>query len=107
MAFYHNPHKGVSLLLHEYRGHLPPCRPEGVYLYYSMISSTALFLIFFDAAVRIVLSALAVLPCFPITFPRSSLATVSSITDDFSPSTSFTLTCSGWSTSALAICSIS
>src|SRR3972149_2753703 len=49
----------------------------------------------------------AVLPFFPMTLPRSSLATDSSITEVLSPTTSTTLTSSGRSTRAFAINSIS
>src|SRR5512136_851463 len=74
---------------------------------YSMISRTDLLLIFVEAALRIVLMARAVLPCLPITFPRSSLATFSSMTEVCSPSISVTTTSSGLSTNALAMYVIS
>src|SRR4030042_3457815 len=74
---------------------------------YSMISRTDLLLIFVEAALRIVLMARAVLPCLPITFPRSSLATFSSITEVCSPSISVTTTSSRFVTNALAMYVIS
>ena len=52
---------------------------------YSIISKTARFFSFADTALKIVRMACAVLPCFPITFPKSSLATLSSNTDVLSP----------------------
>ena len=43
-----------------------------------------------EAAFKIVLKALAVRPCFPITLPRSVSSTISSITTVCSPSISLT-----------------
>ena len=74
---------------------------------YSKISRTDLFFILVEAAPRIVLIALAVLPCLPIILPKSSLATLSSITEVCSPSISVTLTSSGLSTSNFAMYSMS
>src|SRR5271167_3208944 len=45
----------------------------------------------------------AVRPCFPMTFPKSFAETLNSSTVNSSPSTDRTATCSGSSTSALAI----
>jgi hypothetical protein len=70
---------------------------------YSRISRTERFLILVEAALKIVLIALAVRPCLPMTFPRSSLATFNSMTEVCSPSISLTSTWSGWSTNALAM----
>lgn len=66
-----------------------------------MISKTERFLSLVDAAFRIVLSDLAVRPCFPMIFPKSVLSTLSSITVVCSPTISLTETASGMSTSAL------
>jgi len=70
---------------------------------YSIISRTVRFFTLADAALNMVRIAAAVLPCFPITFPKSSLATFHSITEVWLPSTSETETSSGLSTSAWAI----
>ena len=56
-----------------------------------MISRTVRLRIFVDAALRMVLIALAVLPCLPMTLPRSSLATLSSMTEVCSPTISETV----------------
>src|SRR5690242_19030267 len=69
-----------------------------------MISSWKRLCSFIPAAPRIVRIERAVRPCLPITLPKSFGATRSSSTI-VSPSTSVTLTCSGSSTSDLAICS--
>jgi len=61
-------------------------------LSYSMISKTERFPKFAETAPKMTRMELAVLPCFPITFPKSSLATESSMTEVFSPSISETLT---------------
>src|SRR5208282_75566 len=59
------------------------------------------------AAPRSVRTALAVRPCLPITFPRSSGCTRSSRTVTCEPSTGRTCTSSGWSTRAFAMASTS
>src|SRR6266699_6092233 len=74
---------------------------------YSRISSVNLFFSFIPAALRIVRIDLAVRPCFPITLPRSLWATRNSKTVVCSPSMDRTETCSGLSTRAFAICSMS
>src|SRR5437764_369596 len=68
----------------------------------SMISRTTLRLVREATAFRIVRIDLAVRPCFPITRPRSSLATRSSSTDAVSPCVSFTSTASGLLTNCRA-----
>src|ERR1044071_4014985 len=60
--------------------------------HYSTISSTNRFFDFMPAARSNVRIALAVRPCFPITVPRSPVATFSSSTVAPSPSTSDTAT---------------
>lgn len=74
---------------------------------YSNISRTQRLPSFVPAALRTVLIALAVFPCFPIIFPISDLATRNSNTIVLSPATSATDTSSGMSTRAFAIFSIS
>src|SRR5262249_20489597 len=76
-------------------------------IHYSRISSTNRFFTFIPAALKIVLIALAVRPCLPMTLPRSCCATLSSKTVVASPSTSLTTTASGLSTSAVAMISTS
>src|SRR5678815_616467 len=83
-----------------------PCR-QYLSEHYSRISNVNRFLSFMPAAPRIVRIDRAVLPCFPITLPRSLGATLSSSTVVCSPSIAVTETSSGLSTRALAICSIS
>src|SRR3972149_7042948 len=77
------------------------------YSVYSNISRTQRFLSLAPAALSIVLIALAVFPCFPITFPISLVATRNSKIAVLSPSTSATVTSSGLSTRDFAISSIS
>ena len=72
---------------------------------YEMISTTTFLFSLIAAAFTTVLIALAILPCFPITFPISSGDTFSSNMIDSSPKISFTWTSSGLSTSDLAIIS--
>src|SRR6185295_12170645 len=74
---------------------------------YSRISSVNRFFSFIPAALRMVRIDLAVLPCFPMTLPRSLWATLNSRTVVCSPSIGRTETCSGLSTRAFAICSMS
>ncbi len=71
--------------------------------HHSTISSMYLFPDFPEAAFNKVLIASTILPCFPMTLPISSLATLSSNTVVWLPSISFTSTCSGLSTSAFTI----
>src|ERR1035441_3055530 len=62
---------------------------------YSRISSVKRFLSFMPAALRMVRIERAVLPCFPITFPKSEECTRNSKTVTCSPSTARTETWSG------------
>src|SRR5258707_14012507 len=75
--------------------------------YSSRISSVNRLCCFIPEAPSSVRMALAVRPCRPITLPKSSGCTRSSTTVACGPSTVATFTSSGWSTSALAICSTS
>jgi hypothetical protein len=61
-------------------GYLHTISRRGINCRYSMISRTVRFLTFEETAPRMVRMAWAVRPCLPITFPKSSLATVSSKT---------------------------
>jgi hypothetical protein len=54
---------------------------EEFYTHYSMISNIVLFFCFVEAALKIVLYAMAVFPCLPIIFPISSIATLNSTTE--------------------------
>src|SRR6266540_3685402 len=83
--------------------------PDGdqLALGYSRISNTHRFPNLVPAAFRIVRIDRAVRPCLPITLPRSSWATRSSMIVVFSPSVSRTDTSSGLSTRAFAMSSIS
>ena len=62
---------------------------------YSTISKTTRFFVLAAAAFSIVRIEWAVLPCFPMTLPISTLATLSSNTQVLSPSIDLTETCSG------------
>src|SRR5260370_26947531 len=73
----------------------------------SRISSVNRLCSFIPHAPSSVRIALAVRPCRPITFPRSSGCTRNSSTVTCDPSTDFTCTSSGWSTRALAMASTS
>ena len=74
---------------------------------YSRISSVNLFFSFIPAALMIVRIELAVRPCFPITLPRSSEQLAIQKPSSVPPSMSRTEACSGLSTRAFAICSMS
>src|SRR5258705_3499770 len=80
---------------------------SSVRTYSSRISSVKRLCSFIPEAPSSVRMALAVRPCRPITLPKSSGCTRSSTTVACGPSTVSTFTSSGWSTSALAICSTS
>src|SRR5690606_15196485 len=75
--------------------------------HYSMIWSSDFLSCLVAAALRILRSALAVCPAFPITFPTSSGFTLRSMMMLVSLSTALTTTSSGLSTSALTTYSIS
>src|SRR5208337_2142397 len=96
-----SPHNIILLNNHGDREFLQsPQMQRDPFFAYSIISKTDRLCALAEAALKIIRMALAVLPCFPITLPKSSFATRNSITDVCSPMISVTSTLSGKSTKA-------